>query len=459
MDISAKRSSEETISQFQQHVIPNYGRYPISLVRGEGSLVWDAEGNEYLDLFPGWGCNILGHCPPRVVSALQEQASKLVHIPNTWYTEPQGDFAEALCTRGFGQAFFCNSGAESIEGALKLVRLHGAETGRHRVISFYDGFHGRTFGATTATAQPKYHEGVGPLMAGFDYVAFNDLDAVRDVAGSETCAILVEPIQGEGGVNLPAEGFLEGLREIADACGALLVFDEVQTGMARTGTWYGYQQYGVQPDVMTVAKGLAGGVACGVVIAKHEFAPSLRPGMHASTFGGNPLAMAAGLATVETIEEDGLLENCQVMSDRFRERFEALRAELPIIRELRVQGMMIGVDLSIPATPAVGKCMERGVLVNATHDTVLRLLPALNVTDADVDRGCDVIAEVLGEMAAESEASNASVAVPDELGESLEDDGEITSDGAEVESDVEDLEGGDLEGGETGEVEDGEDES
>ena len=176
--------------------------------------------------------------------------------------------------------------------------------------------------------------------------------------------------------------------------------------------------------------------------------------MHASTFGGNPLAMAAGLATVETIEEDGLLENCQVMSDRFRERFEALRAELPIIRELRVQGMMIGVDLSIPATPAVGKCMERGVLVNATHDTVLRLLPALNVTDADVDRGCDVIAEVLGEMAAESEASNASVAVPDELGESLEDDGEITSDGAEVESDVEDLEGG-----ETGEVEDGEDES
>ena len=459
MDISAKRSSEETISQFQQHVIPNYGRYPISLVRGEESLVWDAEGNEYLDLFPGWGCNILGHCPPRVVSAVQEQASKLVHIPNTWYTEPQGDFAEALCTRGFGQAFFCNSGAESIEGALKLVRLHGAETGRHRVISFYDGFHGRTFGATTATAQPKYHEGVGPLMAGFDYVAFNDLDAVRDVAGSETCAILVEPIQGEGGVNLPADGFLEGLREIADACGALLVFDEVQTGMARTGTWYGYQQYGVQPDVMTVAKGLAGGVACGVVIAKHEFAPSLRPGMHASTFGGNPLAMAAGLATVETIEEDGLLENCQVMSDRFRERFEALRAELPIIRELRIQGMMIGVDLSIPATPAVGKCMERGVLVNATHDTVLRLLPALNVTDADVDRGCDVIAEVLGEMAAESEVSNASVAVPDELGESLEDDGEITSDGAEVESDVEDLEGGDLEGGETGEVEDGEGES
>ncbi len=414
MDSSAKRSSQDTIAQFQQHVIPNYGRYPISLVRGEGSRVWDAEGTGYLDLFPGWGCNILGHCPPRVVEAVKEQVSQLVHIPNTWYTEPQGDFAQALCSRGFGQAFFCNSGAESIEAALKLVRLHGAQTGRYRVISFYDGFHGRTFGATTATAQPKYHEGVGPLMAGFDYARFNDLDRVRELATSETCAILVEPIQGEGGVNLPEPGFLEGLREIADSVGALLVFDEVQTGMARTGSWYGYQHYGVQPDVMTVAKGLAGGVACGVVIAKHEYATSLLPGMHASTFGGNPLAMAAGLATVETIEEDGLLENCQAMSNEFARRFEALQAELPIIKELRIQGMMIGVDLSIPATPAVGKCMDRGVLVNATHDTVLRLLPALNVTAAEIEEGCDVIAEVLREMSAEAESSDAVAAVAHE---------------------------------------------
>ncbi len=470
MDSSAKRSSQETIAQFQQHVIPNYGRYPISLVRGEGSSVWDAEGNRYLDLFPGWGCNILGHCPPRVVAAVQEQVSRLVHIPNTWYTEPQGEFAEALCTRGFGQAFFCNSGAESIEGALKLVRLHGAETGRYRVISFYDSFHGRTFGATTATAQPKYHEGVGPLMAGFDYAPFNDLERVRELAGSETCAILVEPIQGEGGVNLPNPGFLEGLREVADACGALLVFDEVQTGMARTGAWYGYQQYGVQPDVMTVAKGLAGGVACGVVIARHEYSGSLKPGMHASTFGGNPLAMAAGLATVETIEEDGLLENCQVMSDRFAGRLEALRDELPIIRELRIQGMMIGVDLSIPATPAVGKCMERGVLVNATHDTVLRLLPALNITAEDVDAGCDVIAEVLREMAAEAEASDAVIAVPEAASEAASEAGEESqtfdqqeneetagisgdeSDGPAIEDIAEDT-------SEAGEVEGGEDES
>jgi len=432
MDTSAKRSSQDTIAQFQQHVIPNYGRYPISLVRGEGSVVWDAEGTRYLDLFPGWGCNILGHCPPRVVAAVQEQVAKLVHIPNTWYTEPQGDFAEALCSRGFGQAFFCNSGAEAIEGALKLVRLHGAETGRYRVISFYDGFHGRTFGATTATAQPKYHEGVGPLMAGFDYAAFNDLDRVRELAGSETCAILVEPIQGEGGVNLPEPGFLEGLREIADSCGALLVFDEVQTGMGRTGSWYGYQHFGVQPDVMTIAKGLAGGVACGVVIAKHEYATSLLPGMHASTFGGNPLAMAAGLATVETIEEEGLLENCVAMSDEFAKRFEALQSQLPIVRELRIQGMMIGVDLSIPATPAVAKCMERGVLVNATHDTVLRLLPALNVTAAEVEEACDVIGEVLREMAAEADAADAVADATDAVADATDAVAEVTDAVAEV---------------------------
>ncbi|MFP6768688.1 MAG: aspartate aminotransferase family protein [Planctomycetaceae bacterium] len=417
MDASAKRSSQDTIAQFQQHVIPNYGRYPISLVRGEGSWVWDAEGNRYLDLFPGWGCNILGHCPPRVVDAVREQVGRLVHIPNTWYTEPQGEFAEALCSRGFGQAFFCNSGAESIEGAIKLARLHGSETGRHRIITFYDGFHGRTFGATTATAQPKYHEGVGPLMAGFDYAPFNDLDSVRDLAGSATCAILVEPIQGEGGVNLPADGYLQGLREIADACGCLLIFDEVQTGMGRTGSWYGYQHYGVQPDVLTMAKGLAGGVACGAVIADHEFAPSLRPGMHASTFGGNPLAMAAGMATVETIEADGLLENCRVMADRYREHFTALQDDLSIIRELRIEGMLVGVDLSIPAMPAVGKCMERGVLVNATHDTVVRLLPALNVTAAEVDEGFEVIAAVLREMADEADAaaSATAAAVPNPI--------------------------------------------
>lgn len=395
---AATRSSAETIELFSRYVIPNYRRYPICLVRGEGSHVWDAEGNRYLDLFPGWGCNILGYSPPRVVRAIQEQAERLIHVPNTWYTEPQGEFAEALCTRGFGQAFFCNSGAEANEGAIKLARLHTPPE-RYKIITFENGFHGRTFAAVTATAQPKYHQGLGPLVPGFLYAPYGDVEAVRELVDAETAAILVEPIQGEGGVNLPPEGFLAGLRSICDEHGLLLMFDEVQTGMARTGEWFAYQTSGVQPDVMTLAKGLAGGVACGAIIATPEVAPSLRPGMHASTFGGNPLAMAAGLATVETIEAEGLLDNVREMSQKFRAFLGELAQELPLIEEVRVQGLMIGVELGVPATPAVEKCLQRGLLINATHDTVIRLLPALNVTAEQVEEGCEILAQVLREMA------------------------------------------------------------
>lgn len=395
----ATQSSQQTIEQFKQYVIPNYVRYPVCLVHGEGSYVWDAEGKKYLDLFPGWGCNILGYAPPRVVKAIQEQVTHLIHVPNTWYTEAQGKFAEALCTRSFGQAFFCNSGTEANEGAIKLARLHGSPQGRYKIITFENSFHGRTYAAVTATAQPKYHEGIGPLLPGFRYAPHNNLGAVRELVDKETCAILIEPVQGEGGVNIPRDEYLAGLRKICDENGLLLLFDEVQTGMARTGTWFGYQQWGVPPDILTMAKGLAGGVACGAIIAKKEIAASLKPGKHASTFGGNPLAMAAGLATIETVEKDKLLDNVKVMSARFADHFTKLKAELPIIRELRVRGMMIGLDLTIPGSAAVGKCMERGVLINCTHDTVIRLLPAINITAAQVDEGAAVVSEVLREMA------------------------------------------------------------
>ena len=398
MHPAATRSSQETIDQFQKYVIPNYVRYPISLVHGEGSYVWDAEGKKYLDLFPGWGCNIIGHSPPRVVKAIQKQVEHLIHIPNTWYTEAQGNFAEALCTRSFGQAFFANSGTEANEGAVKLARLHGSAAGKYKVITFYNGFHGRTYASVTATAQPKYHEGLGPLVPGFHYAPLNDIDAVAKLMDSETAAILLEPVQGEGGINIPKDGYLADLRQMADDNGTLLVFDEVQTCMGRTGTWFGYQQWGVQPDILTMAKGVAGGVACGVIIAKNDIAASLKPGKHASTFGGNPLAMAAGLATIETIEQDHLLENVKQMSDRFRQRFTELKSELPIIKELRIRGMMVGVELNISGTTAVGKCMERGVLINCTHDTVIRLLPAMNITAEQVDEGCRVIGDVLREM-------------------------------------------------------------
>ena len=398
----ATSKSQAIIDLFDEYVIPNYRRYPVALVSGEGSHVWDADGRRYLDLFPGWGCNILGYSPPAVVKAIQEQAAKLIHVPNTWYTEEQGRFAEFLCTRGFGKAFFCNSGAEANEAAIKLARLHGSVKGRYRIITFEHGFHGRTFGALTATAQPKYHEGLGPMLAGFRYSKMNDLEGVRNLIDNETCGIMIEPVQGEGGVRIPDPEFLQGLRDLCDENGLLLIFDEVQTGMGRTGTRFGYQQTGVQPDVITMAKGLAAGVACGAMICRDEFAADLRPGMHASTFGGNSLAMAAGLATGETIEREGILEHVQQLSAEVRTHLETLQQRLPIIREIRVCGMMIGIDLSIPSTPAVAKCMERGVLINATNNTVVRLLPALNVKSEELLEGLHVIAEVLEEMASEA---------------------------------------------------------
>lgn len=399
---SSHSASQATIDLFDRYVIPNYRRYPIALVHGEGSYVWDADGRRYLDLFPGWGCNILGYSPPALVKAIQEQAARLIHVPNTWYIEQQGRFAEFLCSRSFGKAFFCNSGAEANEAAIKLARLHGSARGRFRIITFEHGFHGRTFGALTATAQPRYHEGLGPLMAGFRYAKMNDLEGVRNLVDDETCAVLIEPVQGEGGVRIPEPGFLQGLRDLCDERGLLLMFDEVQTGMGRTGTWFGYQQSGVQPDVLTLAKGLAGGVACGAMICRDEFAGDLRPGMHASTFGGNSLAMAAGLATGQTIEREGLLQHVHELAELARTQLTALQQTLPIIQEVRVCGMMIGVELSIPATPAVGRCMERGVLINATQNTVVRLLPALNIAASELTEGLNVVSGVLREMAEEA---------------------------------------------------------
>jgi len=401
---TATQSSQQVIETFNRYVIPNYRRYPVCLVRGEGSRCWDAEGKEYLDLFPGWGCNILGHCPPKVVQAIQEQAAQLLHVPNSWYMEAQGEFAEILCTRSFGKAFFANSGAEANEGAIKLARLHCGPS-RFKIITCTNGFHGRTFGALTATAQPKYHEGLGPMLPGFRYAPYNDLEAIERLVDDETAAIMLEPVQGEGGVNIPDDEYLRGLRRLCDERNLLLIFDEVQSGSGRTGKWFAYQHSGVQPDIMTLAKGVAAGVACGALICTNEVAPSLRPGMHASTFGGNPLAMAAGIATYRTIEEEGLLDHAVAMAARYERHFNALREELPIIQDIRIRGMMIGVELSVPATPAVQYCMERGVLINATHDTVIRLLPALNITPQEVDEGYQVVADAVRRLAEDASAS------------------------------------------------------
>lgn len=392
-------NTQETLKLFEQYVIPNYGRFPVVLERGEGAYVWDAEGNRYLDFFPGWGCNLLGHCPDMVVEAVREQVGRLIHVPNTWYTEAQGLWAKALSERSFGgQAFFCNSGTEANEAAIKLARLHSGK-GRYKIITFEGGFHGRTLGSTSATAQPKYHEGLGPLMAGFVYAPYGDLETVAKLVDEETAAIMVEPIQGEGGVVIPPDGFLAGLRQLADDNNLLLMFDEVQTGCGRTGEWFAYQYFGVTPDVITLAKTICGGVAGAAMLTTAEIAPSLRPGMHAATFGGNPIAARAGIATIEMIERDNLLENAKRLSGYFKRRLDEFAAKCDLVEEIRVAGLMIGIELAVEGGPIVKKCMERNLLVNCTHGTVIRLLPPMILTEEQAKQGCDILIDVIEKQA------------------------------------------------------------
>jgi acetylornithine/succinyldiaminopimelate/putrescine aminotransferase len=281
-----------------------------------------------------------------------------------------------------------------VEAAIKLARLCG-KPGRYKIVSMINSFHGRTLGALSATGQPKYHQGLEPLLAGFSHAPFGDLDAAARLIDGETCGILVEPIQGEGGINLPPPGYLEGLRELADKHKLLLIFDEVQSGMGRTGRWFAHQHYPVKPDAVTLAKALAGGVACGGLVARPEVADKLRPGTHAATFGGNPIACRAALATIETIEAEDLLARAEQIGERFRRRFEALRPRCPAVQEVRVKGAMIGVELAVEGAAVVDQCLKRQLLINCTHGTVIRLLPALTLTDEQLDEGCDILEEVL----------------------------------------------------------------
>lgn len=389
-------NAEETMGLFSKYVIPNYTRAPIVIVRGEGSHLWDADGRQYLDLFPGWGVSILGHCHPAVVEAIRRQAGELLHVPNTFYTEPQGVLAQLLSEHSFnGQCFFCNSGAEAVEGAIKLARAATPE-GRYKIVSLLDSFHGRTLAAMTATGQPKYHKGFEPLPAGFSYIPINDVAALEHSVDDETAAVLLEPIQGEGGVNIGSQEFLEASRSVTQERGALLIVDEVTTGMGRTGDFFAYQHYGIEPDIMTLAKGLGGGVAIGAFVATPEVAAQLKPGMHASTFGGNSLACAAGIATVQTIEREGLLERARTRGAYVMDWLRSLSRELSgLITEVRGRGLMIGVELARPGAEVANECLGRGLVINCTHERVLRLYPALTVSEEELDQGLDILGNVL----------------------------------------------------------------
>ncbi len=394
-------SSSQTVELFEQYVIGNYRRFPVNLVRGEGSQIWDSEGREYLDFFPGWGCNLLGHCPPRVVRAVQEQVAELIHVPNTWHMHSQGRWAQMLSERAFGKAFFCNSGAEANEAAIKLARIHG-DPERYKILTFQGGFHGRTFGALAATAQPAHHAGLGPMLAGFSYAPFNDLEAARSAIDEQTAAIMVEPVQGEGGVHVGTSEFLHGLRQLADEHNLLLIFDEVQTGCGRTGKWFGYQYFDVQPDVLTLAKSLCGGVAGGALLASDAVASSLVPGKHASTFGGNPLAAVAGIAMLETIQREDLLTRAESNAQQFRNALQHLKQRCDHIREIRQVGLMIGIEMEFEATQIVQACLEAGLLINCTQGNVLRLLPAMNIEPEQIERGMRILSDVVCEAADKS---------------------------------------------------------
>ena len=379
-------------------VAHTYARYPVLLVRGKGTRVWDLEGEEYLDFVSGLAVCNLGHCHPRVVKAIQDQADKLIHVSNFYYIEPQIQLASLLCKHSFAdKVFFCNSGAEANEGALKLARKFAKEkTGqdRYEIITMERSFHGRTLATLTATAQEKFHKGYEPLMPGFKYVPFDNIGAVKNSIDSKTCAVMLEPIQGEGGVNCPSEGYLKALRDICDEKGLLLIFDEVQVGMGRTGKLFAYEHEGVEPDMLTLAKSLAGGVPIGALLIKKGIADSFKPGDHASTFGGNPLATAAGVAALTAILEEGILENCQKMGDYFISQLEEVKKKFAFVKEVRGKGLILGMELKIEGSSIVKEMLKKKILINCTMGSVLRFLPPLIVTKEEIDQVIRTLEEV-----------------------------------------------------------------
>ncbi len=388
-------TTQDVLDLYTQHVMGNYTRSPVAIARAEGSRMWDAEGKAYLDLFPGWGCSLLGHCHPRVVEAIREQAGRLIHIDNTFYTEQQARLARMLSEKGFGGlSFFCNSGAEANEAAIKLAR-RATPPGRYKIITMERSFHGRTYAAMTATAQSKVHTGHEPLVPGFVYVPFNDVDAVAGAVTEETAAVLVEPIQGEGGVRIPDEDYLPRLRELCSENQMLLILDEVQTGCGRTGRWFGYQHSGIEPDIMTLAKALGGGAPIGAMVAQPEVAAALTPGSHASTYGGNPLVVAAAIAAFEVIEQENLLARVERTSAYILDKARGLQERYGFIEEVRGRGLMIALELSLPGGPIVAAALQHGLRINCTQETVLRLLPAMTISEAEVDEAFEILGGVL----------------------------------------------------------------
>lgn len=384
-----------------RYVVNTYGVRKLALTRGEGVTLWDADGKEYLDFFAGIAVTNLGHCHPAVTNAVCEQARKLVHVSNLYYIEPQVRLAELLSRHCFAAKwFFCNGGAEANEAAIKLARRYWAQKGTPRgtVVSAEQSFHGRTLATITATGQPKYQQGFEPLPKGFKYVPFNDLNAMEQALTPDVGAVLLEPIQGEGGIRIPDPDYLRRVRELCDRKNTLLIFDEVQTGMGRTGHFFAHQHYGVTPDIMTLAKGLANGVPIGAMGCTEDAATGLGPGMHACTFGGNPLSTAAALATVRALTEPGFFEQVRSLGEYFLERLREIAAQHASVAEVRGVGLMIGIEFKEAAAPVVDKLIDAGVICGTAGPKVLRFVPPLIITTEHVDRVTAVLNAALGEL-------------------------------------------------------------
>ena len=375
-----------------------YGRYPIALVKGKGSKVWDDERNEYIDALAGIAVNSLGHCHPRIVKTIQKQSAKLMHVSNFYYNEPQSNLAEKLVdVSGLDRVFFCNSGAEAVEGAIKLARKYSNDRGKTGVIlSMENSFHGRTLG-TIAMGKEKYQTGFQPIPPGFKRTPYNDLEALENNVNENTIGIIIEPIQGEGGIIEVTEAFLKKARKLCDQFDIPMILDEVQTGIARTGNMMAYQHYGIKPDIIAMAKALGSGFPIGAVAAKEHFAAAFEHGNHGTTFGGNPLACAVALETLKIIDDENICEMARVRGNYLMTRMRDLSQNWSAIKEVRGKGLMIGIELAFPGGPVVNEMLKRGVLSNCASNTVIRLVPPLNITKEEIDKVVDVLVESIKE--------------------------------------------------------------
>jgi predicted acetylornithine/succinylornithine family transaminase len=390
---------KEIMALADENIMNTYKRFPIVLVKGSGIKVWDVNGKEYLDFVAGIAVCNLGHSHPQVIATVKEQLENLTHVSNLYYTEPQAQLAKLLVDNSFAdKVFFCNSGAEANEAAIKLARKYAHENmgpDKFELITMKDSFHGRTMATITATGQEKFQFGFTPLLEGFTYVPFNDLQALEARISNKTCGIMMEPIQGEGGVNIPDTQYLARMREICDRHGILLIVDEVQTGMGRTGELFAYEHSGIKPDIMTLAKALGNGFPIGAMLATNKIAKAFIPGNHASTFGGSPLAMAAANATVKTMLQEGILEHCRKMGDYFLLQLKKLQQKHKIIKEVRGMGLMLAAQLNIESGDIVNECLQKGLLINSAGSKTLRFVPPLIITTQDVDQAIKVLDEVM----------------------------------------------------------------